>query len=89
MNFTRLMVAHAARQSGATAKLLFFGLSLAVLKNRSLGLLTCKPELVPLFEMYGCLQHADAFVHAQYGLHGPMAILGVVAYLLERACVSP
>lgn len=85
MNFTRLMVARAARQSGATAKLLFFGFALAVLKDRSLGLLTCKPELVPLFEMYGCLQYADAFVHPEHGLQVPMAILGEVAYLRERA----
>jgi hypothetical protein len=85
MHFTRLMVAPEARRSDATPKLLFLGFALAVLKDRSLGLLTCKPELVPVFEMYGCLQYADAFVHPEHGSQVPMAILGEVDYLRARA----
>jgi nucleotide-binding universal stress UspA family protein len=83
--FSRLMVATDSRCSPATARLLQFGFALAIMKDRSLGLLTCKPALVPLFERFGCLQYADSFMHADHGLQSPMAILGEVAYLRERA----
>jgi len=85
ISFTRLMVAPRFRRSDATPKLLFLGFALALLKDRCLGLLTCKPELVPVFEMYGCLQYADAFVHAESGPQVPMAILGELDYLRTRA----
>lgn len=85
MHFTRLMVAREARRSDATPKLLFLGFAMAVLKDRSLGLLTCKPDLVPMFEMYGCLQYADGFIHPECGPQVPMAILGEVDYLRARA----
>lgn len=83
--FTRLMVAAGVRGSAATAMLLQAGFALAILKDRSLGLLTCKPALVPLFERFGCLQYAGSYMHADHGLQSPMAILGEVAYLRERA----
>jgi hypothetical protein len=83
--FSRLMVAADARASAATARLLQFGFALAIMKDRSLGLMTCKPALVPLFERFGCLQYADSYLHADHGPQSPMAILGEVAYLRERA----
>lgn len=83
--FSRLMLAADARGSVATARLLQSGFALAILKNRSLGLLTCRPALVPVFERFGCLQYADSFTHAEHGLQTPMAILGEVAYLRGRA----
>lgn len=83
--FSRLMVSADARASTATARLLQIGFALAILKGRSLGLLTCRPVLVPVFERFGCLQYADAFTHAEHGLQTPMAILGEIAYLRGRA----
>lgn len=82
---SRLMVAAPARGSSATAGLFQAGFALAILKRRSLGLLTCRPALVPVFERFGCLQYADAFIHAEHGSQIPMAILGEIAYLRERA----
>lgn len=85
MHFTRLMVAPAARNADATPKLLFLGFALALLKDRCFGLLTCKPDLVPVFERYACLQYADAYLDAESGEQVPMAILGETRYLRERA----
>lgn len=87
MHFTRLMIAQAARNSDAMPKLLFLGFALALLKDRRFGLLTCKPELVPVFERYACLQYADAYVDEECGEQVPMAILGEPHYL--RACGAP
>lgn len=83
--FSRLMVAADARGSMAMAKLLQSGFALASLKGRSLGLLTCRPALVPVFERFGCMQYADSFRHPEHGLQAPMAILAEVAYLCGRA----
>lgn len=87
MHFTRLMIAPAARNSDAMPKLLFLGFALALLKDRCFGLLTCKPELVPVFERYACLQYADVYVDAECGEQVPMVILGEPRYL--RECGAP
>ncbi|HEY6942195.1 N-acyl amino acid synthase FeeM domain-containing protein [Dokdonella sp.] len=85
MHFTRLMVAPSARSADATPKLLFLGFALAVLKDRCFGLLSCKPELVPVFERYACLQYAEGYIDTECGAQVPMAILGETHYLRERA----
>jgi len=82
---SRLMVAADARGSSAMARFFQAGFALAILKGRSLGLLTCRPALVAVFERFGCLQYADAFTHAEHGLQVPMAILVESAYLQARA----
>jgi hypothetical protein len=82
--FSRLMIAKEARGSDVTPKLCWLGFAMGLLKGCSLGLLTCKPELVSAFEKYGYLEYAKPFIHPESGAQVPMAILGEVEYLKTR-----
>ena len=83
--FSRLMIAPNARGSRIASILCFTGFQLGVVKNCSVGILLCKPELVPLFASYGYVAYADEFVHPEFGSEVPMAIVGEVDYLRPRA----
>jgi len=83
--FSRMMVAREARRSDVTPKLCFLGFQKGLLKDCWLGVLTCKPALVPLFQTYGYTPYADEFSHPESGRQVPMAIVGEVDYLSSRA----
>ena len=82
--FTRMMVAPEARHSAVTGKLFFTALAIAISCNVQAGVLSCNPNLIPLFEMFGCATYADPFVHTDAGMQQPMAVLGEVDYLRQR-----
>ncbi len=79
--FSRLMISRCARGSDITAKLCRLGFLLGLSKDCRLGVLTCNPQLVPMFEKFGYLNYARPFIHAESGPQVPMAILGEVDYL--------
>lgn len=83
--FTRMMVARDARKSDVMPKLCLVGFQKGVVKDCWIGVLTCKRALVPLFETYGYSQYADSFVHPESGAQTPMAIVGEIDYLGNRA----
>jgi len=79
--FSRLMIARNGRGSRIAPTLCFTGFQLGIVKNCMLGVLLCKPNLVPLFESYGYVPYADEFIHPEFGGEVPMAIIGEVDYL--------
>jgi len=78
---SRLMVAPGPLGARVTPALCFTGFQLGLVKDCRLGVLTCKPEWVELFESYGYAAYGNRFLHAESDWKVPMAILGEAEYV--------
>jgi hypothetical protein len=82
--FSRLLISPAARRTDVISKILIAGVAMTAGNGLIAGVHTCKPELAPVFETFGCSAYAAPFVHDEAGPQQPMALLCEGEYLRRR-----